>query len=115
MKWHRDANGVYTSGPFTVQHHAHAGGFWTADGPHVKACSWPTKRQAQIDAGQAASARAADPNVTPVVGDVVMVSGTRRGQITAIMRGDREPLYCIVFARGRKLCLFRREIEVIVP
>lgn len=114
MKWHRDRNGLYTAGPYAVLNVSSNPSIWTASGPDLTGV-FPTKRQAQIACGNAASERAANPAAVPVVGDAVIVSGTRRGQITAIMRGDHEPLYCIVFARGRKLCLFRREIEVIVP
>ncbi|APQ42351.1 hypothetical protein PBI_RICH_93 [Mycobacterium phage Rich] len=116
MKWHRETADParYESGPFVVEHHGHRHG-WFADGPGVDPTHYPTKRQAQTVCGDVASARAADPEVTPVIGDAVIVSGTRRGHISSIMNGEREPLFCITFARGRRLCLFRREIEVIVP
>ena len=122
MKWHRVEPGVYTSGPYTVEYHNTAGGFWTAAGPGIAPAAHPTKHLAQIECGETAASRAADPVCVPIVGDIVMVLDDyrphRRGQITSIHKGlrpDDDPLYCVTFPRARRLCLLRREIEVLVP
>lgn len=113
MKWHRVEPGTYTAGPYLVEATYTSGG-WYASGPGVDSF-WLHKNAAQLACGNAAAARAADPATKPVIGDAVTVGG-RHGTVGSIMAtGSIETLYCIKFVRGKRLCLFRHEFEVIVP
>ena len=47
MKWQRLRPGAYWAGPYTVDKHDHAGGFWTASGPGLAAVLHDTKDEAQ--------------------------------------------------------------------
>lgn len=117
MKWKREKPGVYTAGPYLVEQHAHG---WYASGPGLDE-SATRKDEAQHAAEKSAWARLIDISdgltTEPVVGDIVIV-GERRGQISSKMAGaavHAEPLYCIRFVRGKRLCLFRREFVVAMP
>ena len=116
MKWHRVTPGVYTSGPYTIERADYHRAIWTASGPGVSAgVARESKAEAQRICGEAAAKRAADPATAPVVGDAVTVGG-RHGHVGSIQPGNGiETLYCIRFVRGKRLCLFRHEFEVIVP
>lgn len=119
MKWHREKPGVYTAGPYLVEQHAHG---WYASGPGLTE-SATRKDEAQRAAEKSAWARLIDISdgltVEPVIGDIVVVQddykGGRRGQISTVMSGNGEPLYCIRFVRHKRLCLFRREFAVVMP
>lgn len=127
MNWRRQANGSYTAGPYRVDKVLSS---WYADGPSnagpdIRLDSAHLRKDlAQDLCAVVAEARAANPDVTPVIGDAVEAQGQhgpvdflRRGHITSIMpSGDgRQPLYCIKFSRGKRLCLFRHEFTVVVP
>lgn len=115
MKWTRPERGHYTSGAYTVDYHNHAGGFWTASGPCVATASHSNNYDAKQAAFAALTQRLGDPfRVDVVVGDVVAV-GDRRGTITAVMDGTHHPIYCIRFARGKRLCLDRHEFRLVAP
>lgn len=112
MNWKREKPGVYTAGPYQVEQIAHT---WYASGPGLGATvGVDRKEQAQGMCCSVAGARAMRSKTEPVVHDVVLV-GERRGQISSIMLGDRKTLYSIKFVRGKRLCLFRHEFQVIVP
>lgn len=116
MRWHRQEPGVYTAGPYKVERLPYHRALWDVSGPGVAEGSFEHKDAAQRYCGEVASSRAAEPLTVPVVGDVVLVrEGSRQGYVGTIMTGNGEPLYCIKFVRGKRLCLFRREFEVIVP
>ncbi|AYD82080.1 hypothetical protein I5G60_gp88 [Mycobacterium phage Saguaro] len=117
MKWTRPTadGGRYEAGPYVVENLGRHG--WAASGPGFRTVH-ATKADAQSDCGDAALERIAGQEATvgPVVGDIVVVTATgRRGQVSAIMNGTHHPLYCIRFARGKRLCLDRHEFEVLVP
>ncbi|AXN53374.1 hypothetical protein PBI_THONKO_104 [Mycobacterium phage Thonko] len=121
MKWKRHPQtGAYLAGPYTVKRSELSGKFWTVSGPGVEG---PSHRDAKWDGQQAAQAaidaRLADgggKTCEAFRGDVVVADG-RRGQITAVLPGltPTSGTYCILFAYGKRLCLFRREFEVIEP
>jgi|SRR5690349_4050023 len=115
MKWSRVQNGVYTAGPYLVEQNAHG---WYASGPGLDQ-QHDTKADAQADAEDAALTRIAgsETTVEPVKGDLVVIPAhdDRRGTVATVLKGDREPMFCLHLARGRKLCLFRREFKVVVP
>ena len=122
MKWKRATAGRsrYEAGPYVVEHRGHAHG-WFVCGPGL-AEHHPLKADAQAAALKAAQARAANPAVTPVVGDFGVLADGRRGQLTAIMRGapgGTSPglvsLYCFRLPRGRRTCVFRYEFQVVMP
>lgn len=123
MKWTRERPGVYTAGPYTVEHHAD--GFWLATGPnlpdHEKGAQ-SLKTDAQYACKQACARRLlgeGQVECEPVIGDIVVtLADKRRGQITMMLKpGATNPvtLWCIKFARGRRLCLLRHEFEVVMP
>lgn len=119
MRWKRVRPGLYVAGPYTVERHNHAGGFWFASGPGVPAVSHDTKDDAQTECEDAALMRidGNEATVGPVVGDaVVTTEGQRRGHVRSVMLSERgKVLFCLGFARGRKLCLFRHEFSVVLP
>lgn len=118
MNWKRERPGAYGAGPYRVERHDHAGGFWTASGPSVSAGSYETKAEAQTQCERAMQIRLADPDANaPVVGDIVeIIADGRRGQVSTIMTGGiAAPLHCLRLARGKRLCLFRHEIKVVMP
>lgn len=119
MNWHRESPGVYVSGPYKVEKVL---GRWYACGPInagpgvIIDTAHQRKDQAQGLCYSTAGARAANPDVEPVVYDVVVVAdGDRRGYVGSIMRHDNKVLYCIKFPRGRRLCLLRHEFRVVTP
>lgn len=128
MNWKRERPGVYTAGPYQVKQSDLSAKFWVATGPDVEQSHHETKADAQAEAQRVATLRAADPDANaPVVGDIVeiidQVAAPRRGQVSSIMLPDyasvhphrQRPLYCVKLARGKRLCLFRHEIKVVVP
>jgi hypothetical protein len=117
MKWTRVTPGVYTSGPYRIERATFHRPIWEAYGPGIATGmdAFESKGHAQRVCGEAAAKRAADPATKPVIGDAVTVGG-RHGHVGSIQPGNGiETLYCIRFARGKRLCLFRHEFEVIVP
>lgn len=119
MRWTRPRPGLYTAGPYTVERHDHAGGFWTASGPGVPAHSYRSREEAGAQCEDAAQERIVgnEATVEPVRGDVALVCATGRvGTITSVFGGDNgHPLYCIRLPRGRRVCIHRNELEVLVP
>lgn len=128
MKWTRERPGVYTSGPHRIERVADCHPcVWHASGPGRPRIGHQTKAEAQAEVERAARDRVADPDTVPVVGDHVEIVGAnvwsgRRGQVSTIIKGarhiqagDEPPLYCLHLARGKRLCLFRHEITVVVP
>ena len=115
MKWTRTAPGVYAAGPYLVERIIESPAVWRANGPGVLGVCRPNKSEAQKVAQHAAEERALGFAV-PVIGDIVLYDD-RRGQISSILpqSGSSNVLYCIMFARGKRLCLFRQEFAVIVP
>lgn len=115
MNWKRERPGVYTAGPYLVEQNAHG---WYASGPGVDV-SHDLKADAQAECEDAALMRidGNEATVGPVVGDqVVTREGSRRGRVRSVMLSERgKVLFCLGFARGRKLCLFREEFEVVLP
>ncbi|QWY84435.1 hypothetical protein SEA_KNOCKER_94 [Mycobacterium phage Knocker] len=115
MRWHRETPGSYTAGAYRVEHHDHAGGFWTASGPCVATVSHGTKADAQEAAFAAVMQRLGNPFAVDVVaGDVVAV-GDRRGVVKAVFPGTHHPVYSILFSRGKRLCLDRHEFRLVAP
>ena len=51
------------------------------------------------------------------VGDIAVLLDTgRRGQISSVFPGDNgHPLYCVKLPRGRRVCVHRDELEVVLP
>lgn len=126
MKWTRERPGVYVAGPYRVEQ-AGTGDWWTT-GPGVAGedfgTPFLTKADAQSTAYEVALFRTRPAvGTVPVLGDIVETTAhpVRRGQIAAIMRQPvgaehvEQPLYCLHLARGKRVCLFRDEIRVIVP
>jgi hypothetical protein len=116
MKWTRTRPGLYQAGPYAVMNVQAS--IWTASGPDfTDVCG--TKADAQRSAERAARARLIDISdaytVVPVVNDHV-VANNRTGKVTSRMTSATGlPLYCIRFARGKRLCLFRNEFKVVMP
>lgn len=118
MKWHRERPGRYTAGPYAIEDAGHHRPLWTATGPGMPDRLHSTKVDAQADCEDAALERIVGNEVTvpPVVGDAALVADTRRGVVTTMLAADSGvQLWCIKFARGRRLCLRRTEFEVVLP
>lgn len=120
MKWTRERPGVYTAGPYIVKRLLAGSTTWRATGPGMAPeINWRGKDLAQDECRRVAAWRAADPNVEPIIGDIVVtLADKRRGQITMMLKSgatNPAPLWCIKFARGRRLCLLRHEFEVVMP
>jgi hypothetical protein len=139
--WKRIRPGFYRAGAYTVVQLQQMG-CWQAVGPGLgDACWFARKDQAQDRVTQAASDRIIGKGNTCVVhcGDNVLV-GDRKGHVASIMGGpvgdDKrrwthdlrwvDPvsvgyehverfIYCLKFARGKRLCLFRHEFTVVTP
>lgn len=121
MNWKREQPGVYTCGPYRVERQPYHRAIWIADGPGIAEGSGvhDQKADAQTECADAALERISgrSHDCTAVAGDIVMVRD-RRGQIGTIMEGAgprSARLYCIRFVRGKRLCLFRDEFEVVLP
>lgn len=121
MNWTRVKPGEYVAGPYRIERQPYHRAIWIADGPGIADSSGvhDLKEDAQAECEEAAIMRiaGAEATVQPVVGDLARVIATdRRGQVSSIMPSDNgRPLICLRFARGRRLCLFREEIEVMLP
>ncbi|AEJ95767.1 hypothetical protein FDI64_gp93 [Mycobacterium phage Zemanar] len=126
MKWTRTRPGLYQAGPYAVLSAGTHRPIWTASGPDfTDVCG--TKAEAQRACERSAHARLIDISdgytVVPVVGDRVetapdvrkVILPARPGQITSVIETGNGPLYCIKFARGKRLCLFRNEFKVVMP
>ncbi|AEJ94612.1 hypothetical protein FDI63_gp096 [Mycobacterium phage ChrisnMich] len=127
MKWTRTRPGLYQAGPYAVLSAGTHRPIWTASGPDFTAVCG-TKAEAQRACERSAHARLIDISdghtVVPVVGDrVETTTGVRKvtlparaGQITTVIQSATGlPLYCIKFAYGKRLCLFRNEFKVVMP
>ncbi|UXE04464.1 hypothetical protein SEA_FUNSIZED_93 [Mycobacterium phage Funsized] len=116
MKWTRDEPGRYTAGPYTVEYHNHAGGFWTAEGPGVDATARATKAIAQADCTRAAQERITDATkytAEAVVGDWAYLGGYL--QITAVFADGTGPAtYSLRTSRGKRKCLRRYEFPLVI-
>lgn len=115
MKWTRQRPGLYTAGPYAVMSLDTHRPIWTASGPDFTSVEG-TKADAQLACQRAALLRIEGNGrtVVPVVGDHV-VANNRTGKVTAILPSNNSQVYCMRFARGRRLCLFRIEFEVVMP
>jgi hypothetical protein len=120
--WKRIRPGFYRAGAYTVVQLQQMG-CWQAVGPGLgDACWFARKDQAQDRVTQAASDRIIGKGNTCVVhcGDNVLVDD-RKGHVASIMGGPvgyehvERFIYCLKFARGKRLCLFRHEFTVVTP
>ncbi|QJD51396.1 hypothetical protein SEA_RAWRGERTHAT_93 [Mycobacterium phage RawrgerThat] len=123
LTWKRHPEtGAYTSGPYVIEKSFN--GQWHLSGPSLNEPHF-TKREAQRSAYHAARQRIDGHAMcaVPVVGDHVETTTdvrkvtlpARPGQITSVIETGNGPLYCIKFARGKRLCLFRNEFKVVMP
>lgn len=114
MNWRRERPGVYTAGPYRIERLVSR---WVAQGPGI-AETHEHKVDAQVECEDAALERIVgnESTVMPVVGDAVMV-GDRPGRVTTQLASadGTALLYCILFARKRRLCLRRHEFKVVLP
>jgi hypothetical protein len=125
MNWKRERPGVYTAGPYLVEQLAVGG--WYASGPGVDE---PTDRKdhAQVACERYALARIEGRERTcpAFLGDAVTLwtrggAGVRQttGRIHSVFPNATEngkgPLYSIHLARGRKVCMYRDEFQVVLP
>jgi len=119
MKWTRVENGTYTAGPYTVERADYHRAVWSSSGPGVSAgVGHETKAGAQAAAENAARERIKGhgDSVEPVTGDLVTVhEGSRSGIVRAVFPGTHHPIYSILLARGKRLCLERSEFQVVMP
>lgn len=117
MRWTRKQNGVYTSGPYTVEEtYAPRGEHnWHASGPDLDS-NWLRKAEAQRATEEVAKRRIGTGLlVEPVVGDVADYAGVRC-QVSAVMStNDGTPLYCLRLPRSKRQCLLRHEFRVVLP
>ncbi|AOT27314.1 hypothetical protein KNT58_gp92 [Mycobacterium phage Fortunato] len=122
MKWTRTRPGLYQAGPYAVLSAGTHRPIWTASGPDfTDVCG--TKAEAQRACERAAKARLIDISdgltVVPVVNDAVEILDEwprRPYRITSVMTTNSgAPLYCIALPRGKRICLLRQEIKVVMP
>lgn len=120
MRWHRDkGTGAYSAGAFTVEK---ATPGWHARGPGVDE-PFEHLDEAKLACTRVAEARVIDKTTTPVVGDTVRVPGSwrkdSRGRVTTILnhhQAHQRVIYCVQFNVGKgRSCLFREEIELVLP
>ena len=118
MNWKRPRAGLYVAGPFRIERLVTR---WQATGPNI-AETHDHKSDAQRACERVAELRAADPDANaPVIGDYVLVlDGSvwagKRGQVASIMTtSNKRLLFCLKSTRNKRICLFREEIEVVVP
>lgn len=116
MKWQRVEPGRYVAGPYTVRPSQLSGKFWVSNGPGIEQTHWHLKADAQAECQRVAEKRDPSSCIAIVRDHVIVTDGQRRGYINTIQRiGDMRPLYCIHLPRGRILCRYRDEFEVVVP
>ncbi len=125
MRWHRiKETGGYVAGPYAVEKGPVTGPAWRAHGPGVDRPAHRLKDAAQAACLVACHDRLRDgggKTCTAVEGDAVVIDDGRRGEVTAVLRQEpsseyaAQTTYAIRLPRGKRLCLFRGEFEVVVP